>query len=362
MADALIANFTKRFAGGAVIRGELNQPAKGHSVTVLFGPSGCGKTTVLRCLAGLERPEEGTIQFGTETWFDAGRGICLPPQQRGIALVFQDYALFPHLTVAGNIGYGLRGLSGVERHQRIGEMLERFGLAEVARQRPRQLSGGQQQRVALARALMCRPRLLLLDEPLSALDAALREELRSELRRLLTQCELPVLLVTHDRTEALTLGDELVVISGGKVLQTGPVLDVFNQPAHADVAKIVGVETLQPGSVTSANEGLATVKVREATLMAFAPAMTTGEVFVCIRGEDVILQRDVSGVTSSVRNRLAARVVSLRPEGALVRVELDAGFPLFALITRPACVELGLREGESVTALIKAPAIHLVPR
>jgi molybdate transport system ATP-binding protein len=208
---------------------------------------------------------------------------------------------------------------------------------------------------------MCRPRLLLLDEPLSALDAALREELRGELRRLLTACDRPVFLVTHDRTEALALGDELVVMSGGKVLQTGAVLDVFNRPANADVAKIVGVETLQPGIIAQVNAGLATVKIGDATLTALAPDATTREVFVCIRGEDVIVQRDV-GAASSVRNRLSARIVALRNEGALVRVELEAGFPLFALITRPACAELALREGETITALIKAPAIHLVPR
>jgi molybdate transport system ATP-binding protein len=361
MADALIANFTKRFPGGAVIRGELRQPVRGHSVTVLFGPSGCGKTTMLRCLAGLETPEEGTIQFGAETWFDARQNIVLAPQQRGIGFVFQDYALFPHLTVAGNLGYGLRGRAAAEREQRVREMLKRFGLADVAQQRPRQLSGGQQQRVALARALMCCPRLLLLDEPLSALDAALREELRGELRRLLSACDIPVFLVTHDRTEALVLGDELVVMSGGKVRQSGPVLEVFNRPANADVAKIVGVETLQPGSITGFHEGLATVKIRDVTLTALAPATGTREVFVCIRGEDVILQHEAT-TASSVRNRLTARIVALRNEGALVRVELDAGFPLFALVTRPACVELALCEGVLVTALIKAPAIHLVPR
>jgi molybdate transport system ATP-binding protein len=361
MADALIANFTKRFSGGAVIHGELNRPARGNSVTVLFGPSGCGKTTVLRCLAGLAQPEAGTIQFGAETWFDAQKKFSLAPQQRGIGFVFQDYALFPHLSVAGNLGYGLRDLTTAERGQRIREMLERFGLTDVAQQRPRQLSGGQQQRVALARALMCRPRLLLLDEPLSALDAALREELRGELRRLLTACNIPVFLVTHDRTEALALGDELVVMSGGTVRQSGPVLDVFNHPADATVAKIVGVETLQPGSIARVNEGLATVNIHGVMLTALAPAADGREVFVCIRGEDVILQREAA-TASSVRNRLSARVVALHTEGALVRVELDAGFPLFALITRPACVELALREGEAITALIKAPAIHLVPR
>lgn len=358
MADALIASFTKRFPGGAVIRGELNRPARGHSVTVLFGPSGCGKTTVLRCLAGLERPEAGAIQFGGETWFDANQNLCLAPQQRGIGFVFQDFALFPHLTVAGNIGYGLRA---TDRERHIGEMLERFGLTDMAQQRPRELSGGQQQRVALARALMCRPRLLFLDEPLSALDAALRAELRGELRRLLAACDIPVFLVTHDRDEAMALGDELVVMSGGFVRQSGPVLEVFNRPANAEVAKIVGVETLQPGRVVSESEGLAVVRIGSVTLTAVSPAIASREVFVCIRGEDVILQRD-GGAASSVRNRLSARVVSVHPGSPLTRVELDAGFPLFAFITRPACEELALRTGVTVTALIKAPAVHLVAR
>lgn len=157
------------------------------------------------------------------------------------------------------------------------------------------------------------------------------------------------------------MGDALIVMSDGAVRQTGPVLDVFNHPANADVAKIVGVETLQPGIIADVNEGLATVKIYDVSLTALAPETGTREVFVCIRGEDVILQHDTV-TNSSVRNRLPARVVALRPEGALVRVALDAGFPLFALVTRPACAELALREGETVAALIKAPAIHLVPR
>jgi molybdate transport system ATP-binding protein len=180
------------------------------------------------------------------------------------------------------------------------------------------------------------------------------------LTRIRDEFRIPMLCVTHDRSEALALADEIIVLVNGRVLQTGPVLDVFNRPASADVAAIAGVETLQAGVITDSHEGLATVKIHGATLTALAPATGTREVFVCIRGEDVILQRDAAA--SSVRNRLPARIMALRPEGALVRVELDAGFPLFALVTRPACAELALREGEPVTALIKTPAIHLVPR
>jgi molybdate transport system ATP-binding protein len=360
MADTLIASFTKRFPG-ATIRGELNQPALRHTVTVLFGPSGCGKTTVLRCLAGLETPDEGAIRFGAETWFDAATGIQLTPQQRGVGFVFQDYALFPHLTVGDNVGYGLGRLSAGERRRRVHELLERFDLTAQAGQHPVQLSGGQQQRVALARALATRPRLLLLDEPLSALDAALRQTLRGELRHLLTACDVPVLLVTHDREEAIVLGDELAVMSGGAVLQTGPVLEVFNRPADAEVARIVQVENLQPGRISSVSEGLATIEVGTARLIGLATDSHAGDVWVSIRGEEVILQRP-GGATSSVRNSFPARVVAVHQGSPLARVELDAGFPLFAFVTRPACEDLDLRPGVTVTALIKAPAVHLMPR
>jgi len=362
-ADPLLdARFVKRFAGGAVIHGEVNRALDAPGVTVLFGPSGCGKTTVLRCLAGLERPEEGRIQFGEETWFDARKAVCLPPQRRRVGLVFQDYALFPHLNVEANIAYGLRSAPTGERAGRVQEIMERYGLASLALQHPRQLSGGQQQRVALARALVCRPRVLLLDEPLSALDATLREELRGELRRWLAGCEVPVFLVTHDRTEALALGDDLVVMREGKVLQRGPVLEVFNRPADADVARIVGVETLQPGRIESMSEGLAMVSVGSARLVALAPSDAGREVVVCIRGEDVMLQQGAEGPAGSVRNRLTARVLAVRPGSPLVRIELDAGFPLLAFVTRPACEDLDLREGMTVTALIKAPAVHLIAR
>ena len=201
---------------------------------------------------------------------------------------------------------------------------------------------------------------LLLDEPLASLDAALKEKIIPYLARVRDEFQIPMLCVTHDRFEALALADEIVVLVNGKVMQTGPVADVFARPANAEVARFVGVETLQPGRITSVNEGLATVSINRVTLTALAPATPAHAVFVCIRGEDVVLQRDTA--VSSVRNRLPARIISFRPEGALVRVELDAGFPLFALMTRPACDELGLREGETITALIKTPAIHLVPR
>jgi molybdate transport system ATP-binding protein len=241
MADPLTADFTKRFEGSLLIHGRVEMPSDHHSITVLFGPSGCGKTTVLRCLAGLEKPERGRIHFGGETWFDAAGNIHLSPQRRGIGLVFQDYALFPHLDVEQNVGYGLRSLAARERASLVGEVLDRYGLAAHARKRPRQLSGGQQQRVALARAIVRRPRLLLLDEPLAALDTALREDLREDLRAQLDALSIPVLLVTHDRAEARLLADQLIVMHQGEVRQAGRAAEVFANPASPEVARALGV-------------------------------------------------------------------------------------------------------------------------
>jgi molybdate transport system ATP-binding protein len=361
MSPELVATFAKRFPGGPIISAHLQRPTEVFSVTVLFGPSGAGKTTVLRCLAGLERPEEGSIRFGDELWCEAARGIFLPPQRRGIGYLFQEYALFPHLNVASNIGYGLIGLSRAERRRRVADMLDLVQLTGLEARHPRHLSGGQRQRVALARALVTRPRLLLLDEPLSALDADIRERLRQELRRLLRELGTPVVLVTHDRVETLALGDHVVVMDRGTVCQSGPVHEVFSRPSDQAVARIVGIDTVEPGKVLHVAEGLATVAVGSVELVALAEELVGGDVYACIRAEDVILEKDAATHTSA-RNRLSGQIRALSREGPMVRLSLACGFPLTALITRQACDELALQEGERVTALIKAPAIHLVPR
>jgi molybdate transport system ATP-binding protein len=229
MTDQLVARFEKRFASGVAISADLAAPAHQFTITVLFGPSGCGKTTILRCLAGLERPNSGRIQLAEQTWFDAEQGICLSPQQRDIGFLFQEYALFPHLTVSDNVGYSLTGMAASVRHQRVAEMLERFDLAGLGTRYPRQISGGQQQRVALARALARKPKLLLLDEPLSALDSDLRDQLRMELRNRLADFAIPVMLVTHDRQEAVSLADSVIVLSEGRISCSGAPSTAFAQ-------------------------------------------------------------------------------------------------------------------------------------
>jgi molybdate transport system ATP-binding protein len=361
MADTLVIDIERRFPRGPTVQATLEVSTRPGHVTVLFGPSGAGKSTVLRCLAGLERPERGRILFQGETWWDATTGTFLPPQQRRVGLLFQDYALFPHLSAEENVQFGLTSLPAAERQERSRSLFTLLQLQGLEGRRPRELSGGQQQRVALARALAIRPRLLLLDEPLSALDAPVREALRGELRRLLRELGLPAVVVTHDRLEALALGDDLVAMEGGRVRQAGAVADVFNHPADLAVARMTGIETVLPGRVLQREAGLATVAVGPHSLTALEPSHGGEAVFACIRAEDVTLGPAEAAPTSA-RNRLPCTVLSLSPEGALVRVTLDAGFPLVARVTRLSCEELGIAEGQRCTATLKAPAVRLIPR
>jgi molybdate transport system ATP-binding protein len=208
MEKKLTANFRYQHPrGGPLVTAALELPMDRHHITVLVGPSGSGKTTILRCLAGLEQPQSGRITCGDETWLDAASHWSLSPQQRRCGYVFQDYALFPHLTVEQNIGYGIKRSEG---QTALRHWLEAFSLQSLTHRLPHEISGGEQQRVALARALAMQPRLLLLDEPLSALDTPLRASLRSQLHHYLKQASLPVVLVTHDRAEAELLADQVV--------------------------------------------------------------------------------------------------------------------------------------------------------
>jgi len=241
------------------------------------------------------------------------------------------------------------------------EVLTLLQLQGVENLRPAQLSGGQQQRVALARAIARHPRLLLLDEPLSALDVPTRSGLRGELRSLLKRLAIPSVVVTHDWAEALALGDQMAVISEGRVLQVGMPQDVFSRPLNAEVARVVGVETVVQGRIIESLNGLATVEVAGAKLVALAAEESGPDVFVCIRAEDVVLETVGVGATSA-RNHLAGKVRDVNSLGALVRVGIDCGFALSAIVTRSALDDLHLAPGAPVVAAIKAGAVHLVPR
>ncbi|CAI4031563.1 Molybdate/tungstate import ATP-binding protein WtpC [Nitrospira tepida] len=361
MAAEISLDFRKIFPNKLTVEARLQIPLHPPSVVILFGPSGSGKTTLLRCLAGLERPDDGTIQFDGERWLDLREGIVRSPQARALGYMSQDYALFPHCTVAGNLAFGLRALSRAERRQRIGETLRLLHIEDLADRRPAQLSGGQQQRVALARAIVRRPRLLLLDEPLSALDAPTRARLCGELRGLLKRLAIPAVVVTHDWAEALSLGDTMVVMNHGRVVQSGTPQEVFTRPLDAEVARVVGVDTVLPGRVVEEAEGLVTVEVDGLRLAAIGSEGLAQDVFVCIRAEDVVLEPAQSGVTSA-RNHLLGRVTDIQSIGALAKVRIDCGFHLTALVTRSALLDLGLQPGVSVKAAVKAGAVHLISR
>ncbi|MBI2188719.1 MAG: ABC transporter ATP-binding protein [Acidobacteria bacterium] len=357
----LDVDFEFRYSSGAGVLCQWKDPVGDPRVTVFLGASGSGKTTVLRCLAGLERPERGHIRFGDHVWFDAARRIHLPPDHRDVGVLFQDYALFPHLTVAQNVAFGARHLSRAAVAARVGELLETFRLRGLEERVPRQLSGGQQQRVALARAVFRRPKLLLLDEPLSAVDRPTGDELREELRTLIRALAIPAYIVSHDRVDALTLADRTVLVDDGRIIQSGTTADVFDHPASPAAARLVGIDTILLGRIAASEDGLATIVVAGQEIRAQAPAEVGHEAALLIRAEDVALARhDVTD--SSVMNRWRARVITHAREGPFVRVALDCGFRLSSLVTREAWHRLALQPGDDAWAIVKAASIRALPR
>jgi molybdate transport system ATP-binding protein len=339
-------SFDNRFRVEADIRVHGEAP-----VLILFGPSGAGKTTVLRCVAGLEALDGGRIVFDGQDW------MRVPPQQRPVGYVFQEYAIFPHLDVEANIAYGIRRLDSAVRKQRIDRISNTLKIQDLMKRRSTELSGGQQQRVALARALVREPKLLLLDEPFAALDIGTRDHVRTELVRVLKNLRIPAIVVTHDWIDALALGDEIAVMSGGRVLQKGAPQQVLTRPEHREVASAVGVETVVTGRVKSRRDGVVVLQVGSAEL--FAADVEGEEFHVCIRGEDVTLEKG-RAEQSSARNHLKGIVREVLPAGILMKIVVDAGFDLVALVTRQAVEDLSLSTGSEIYAVFKASAVHLI--
>ncbi|MFT3829006.1 MAG: molybdenum ABC transporter ATP-binding protein [Opitutaceae bacterium] len=332
--------------------------------TGLFGPSGSGKSTLAELVAGLRRPEAGRIVLGETVLADATAGLFLPPEERRIGFVPQEGALLPNLSVEGNLRFAERRAPRTGRVARRAQVCALLGIEGLLARPVDGLSGGERQRVALARALVSAPRLLVLDEPLAALDAARKETVLPYLRRVRDEFGVPMLFVSHARDEVLTLCGDIAVIDAGRILQHGPVAAVFRRPANDRVARIVGVETLLPGRMLGGEGRLAAVEVQGVRVHGLADLLPAGAeaVLASIRAEDVLLMRGAAAEGTSARNRWTGRVRTLVDEGALVRVELDCGFPLVARLTRQAADELGLEPGVAVLALVKAPNVHLVAR
>lgn len=343
-----------------IVDARLDLPAAGGPVTVLFGPSGAGKTTVLRVLAGLEPTDGGHVVVDGHCW-DDGQGRRLPVKARRVGYLVQEHALFPHLDVLSNVRYGVRG-PRASRTDHALAALRQAGAEHLIHRPVRHLSGGEAQRVALARALAPQPRLLLLDEPLSALDTPIRLQLRHDLRQLLLSRGTPTLLVTHDRAEALALADRIAVVINGRVRQLGTPDQVFDRPQDPDVAAVVGTETAVRGQVRSLDGDLALVEVGSTTVHTLRGQLGTGEhVMVCIRAEDVALTHAGRDVATSQRTALTGTVRAVTAHGPLTRVDLDVGFGLSAYVTRQALTDLHLTPGSRVTARVKAPAVHCIP-
>ena len=323
----------------------------------LAGPSGAGKTSVLRAIAGLLRPEHGRVTCDGTRWLDTEVRVDLPPERRGCGYLFQEYALFPHLSAWRNVAYGL---PRERRRERAHELLERFGLGDRADARPRDLSGGERQRVALARALAREPRALLLDEPLSALDTRTRGRASRELSSALREAAVPALLVTHDFGEAALLGDRVAVLDAGRIVQEGSARELTAAPASAFVADLTGAVVLT-GEARPGPDGLTLVRLDGGAADAASTDRGSGRVAVSVHPWEIALGPAGAPPTGSAQNRLVGEVTTVTHVGNRVRVGVEAAQPLVAEVTEPAVRELELRPGARVTASWKAAATRLMP-
>lgn len=352
-----------------VLRAEIEAPLREFDLAVslaaapgeplaLVGPSGAGKTSALRILAGLLTPRRGRVELGEETWFDRERGVDVPAEQRRCGYVFQDYALFPRMSAARNVAYGAPG-SRAERRLAALAMLERFGVAALAEAKPPSLSGGERQRVALARALASRPRALLLDEPLAALDSSTRRHALAELRAVLSELGVPVVLVTHSFDEAAVLASELAIFDRGAVVQRGDAATISASPASVFVADFAGAAVLAGEAEPNPAGDLTLIRLAGGGVVRSTdPAR--GTVAVCVYPWEVSLEPAGAQAEDSIQNRVAAEVASLTTIGNRTRVGLLLPQPLTAEISADSARRMGLREGDRVTAAWKAAATRLV--
>ena len=318
----------------------------GRETRALVGPSGAGKTSVLRAIAGLLRPESGRVALGAQTWFASDAKVDVRPEERSVGLVFQEYALFPHMTVAQNVAFAGAG--------RLDELLELLGISSLRDARPDELSGGERQRVALARALARDPAVLLLDEPLAALDAHTRAHVRVELGDFLAHLALPTLLVTHDFQDAAALAERVGVLVDGRIVQVGTAAELVASPTSPFVADFTGGNLLR-GTATPALSGLTEVALEDGSRI-FSTDRLEGHVGAIVYPWEVAVAREAP--VDSAQNHVTGPIASIVPVANRVRVRIG---PLTAEITAASADRLGLRPGEPVVASFKATGTRLVP-
>ena len=349
---------------GAFRLNKIDFAVSGGETLVILGPNGAGKSVTLETIAGFHRPASGRILIG-------GRdATALPPERRNVGFVVQNFGLFPHLSVVQNVAVARRRGAGVKAKSASplgGEpaaLLDHFGIAHLAERAPSGLSPGEKQRVALARALAAAPDLFLFDEPFSALDAETHEQLRDDLKSCLRAFAIPAIFVSHDRSDALTLADRIVVLRNGATIQRGSPDEIFQRPANSFVARFVGVENVLAGRITGMPSAIITVAVGQQALRAVPPAIAPrpgDSVLLAIRAETVGIDpaRPAPSPTSAT-NRLPGRIVELRRNRPLAIATIDCGFPLKAYLPGPQVQKMGLEIGSPVTAEIAPEAIHVM--
>lgn len=319
---------------------------------IILGPTGAGKTVLLETIAGIHVPDKGKIFFGNHEI------TAIEPRSRNIGMVYQDYMLFPHLTVRNNIAFGLRqkDIPHAEQQATIDEICTLLEIQHLAGRYPGSLSGGEQQRVALARALVLKPKILLLDEPMSALDGRTRERMRDELSRIRRCIGTTIIQITHHFEDAFALADRIAIMREGRIVQVGETSEVFLHPSDTFVAEFLGIGNIIRGNSSRSGNiaRITTVSGREF----FAASDIVGEVVVTLHPEDVIISKEP--FASSARNCLSGTVTEIIPFGSTVRVILDVGFPIMALLTRESCNDLNLERGARAFATFKASAVHVL--
>jgi len=332
--------------------------------TILFGASGSGKTTLLDCIAGLTIPDSGAITVGSKKFFDAPTRRTVPVSERNVGYVFQELALFPHLTVEANVGYGLNRSSHIDRGRRVKAILNAFRIGALVDRRPSKISGGERQRVALARALVTDPCILLLDEPLAALDGATKAHILDDLRDWNREHRIPILYVTHSREEVFALGERVLVLDQGRILAQGSPHEVMSAPRQEMVAQLAGFENIFDATVVSVHEdrGTMTCRLGSSTVEMETPLIRTNvgaTLRIGIRAGDVLLAT-VRPEGLSARNVIAGKVISLACRDVIIAARVDVGIEIEVHLTLAARDALHLSAGREVWLVVKTHSCHLM--
>jgi len=362
---SLAARVRKFFAGDIAPRLSLDLDIEvPPGITIVFGPSGAGKSTLLDCIAGLTQPDAGRISIDGEAFFDSEKKVNLPPQQRRIAYVFQTLALFPHMTVEANVAYGLANVAQQKSGALVAEILQMFRVETLRGRKPREISGGERQRVALARSLVTLPRVLLLDEPLTGLDAELKASIIEDLRAWNAAHQIPILYVTHSREEVDALGERVIAMDHGKIVSEGTPREVLDAPRRRRLAQAAGFENLLAATVLDLREPDGVMRVRLANAdceieVPLGHAAPGDHVRVAIRAGDILLANEAPRGLSA-RNILEGRIISLESRGTLVVARVDCGAVFTVHVTPGAVRSLELAIEKRVWLVLKTHSCHFV--